>query len=458
VNSEKSERKQYHPGRRHCRARQRVRERGEPDPPDVGVEAADEESAEAVEKRENPQKCRDPASNHGASLHCRHYHTESEYNNSSPHPVKRARKNLPKRLTQAWHLSRGTPRGRKHGAGHSGRRRLKVNAVEESAMRLSAGHRRDGYPSGRATIESLESRQLLSAVAAAVATGGVAGKDAAFIQKADSGDIMEVTLGQLAQTNASSQQVKAAGARMVTDHSSMRTALEQAATSLGVTPSGQMDAQDQAEVNRLNALTGTAFDEAYSTFMVKDHKKDVSDFTHENQTTSNATLKSLTSDAIPVLQQHLSLWQDSQLTAKDVKWVQDTNSGNMLGIQLGNLAQTNATSADVKAAGARMVTDHTAAGATLEQDAATLGITLSSDLSPQDQAVLNRFSKLTGSKFDVAYSAYSVANHKQDIASFTRENKTTTNSLLKTFTSDNIPVLQSHLDLWQTTLQSVRGK
>jgi len=327
-------------------------------------------------------------------------------------------------------------------------------------MRTAEGHGDQNQLNRRATIETLELRQLLSvAVGAAAATpSGLSGKDAAFIQKADSGDILEVTLGQLAQTNASSTQVKSAGAKMVTDHSAMRTALEQAATQLGVTTAGQMDPQDQAEVNRLNGLTGTAFDEAYSTFMVKDHKKDVSDFTKESQTTSNATLKSLTSDAIPILQQHLSLWQDSQLTAKDVAWVQKTNSSNLLEVQLGQLAQTNATNADVKAAGAKMVTDHSAAGATLAQDAATLGITLSNDLSTSDQATLNRFQNLTGSKFDLAYSSFMVLDHKKAIADFRRENKTTTNSLLKTLTSDNIPVLQSHLTLWQTTLQSAKGK
>jgi len=29
---------------------------------------------------------------------------------------------------------------------------------------------------------------------------------------------------------------------------------------------------------------------------------------------------------------------------------------------------------------------------------------------------------------------------------------------MKTFTFDNIPVLQSHLSLWETTLQSVKWK
>ena len=127
----------------------------------------------------------------------------------------------------------------------------------------------------------------------------------------------------------------------------------------------------------------------------------------------------------------------------------------MLEVTLGNLAQTKASSTQVKAAGQQMVTDHSASAASLAQTASTLGIPLSGTLDPRDQAVLTRLSKLSGSSFDRAYSTYMVADHKMEVADYMRENKATSNSLLKSYTAAQIPVLQSHLALWETTVKSL---
>src|SRR5689334_12885251 len=71
----------------------------------------------------------------------------------------------------------------------------------------------------RVSILVMVSLFILSLVTvSALAADKLAGKDKDFIKKAASGGMMEVELGQLAQSKAQSQDVKDFGSRMVTDH------------------------------------------------------------------------------------------------------------------------------------------------------------------------------------------------------------------------------------------------
>lgn len=211
----------------------------------------------------------------------------------------------------------------------------------------------DPQTAAHATFEMLEPRQLLSAAAlfadtgtcatptttavttqspalataaAASSTGratkatsggttAAARRDALFLQNTESADLLEIQLGNTAQTNASNAAVKSFGARMVTDHTQLLQQLRQVATANGVTLTGTLSKKDQRDFNRLSRLTGTKFDRAYSTFMVADHKKDVRDVTVENKRTTNASIKTLTAQALPILQAHLTL---AQTTRRDV--------------------------------------------------------------------------------------------------------------------------------------------
>ena len=64
---------------------------------------------------------------------------------------------------------------------------------------------------------------------------GVSAADRHFMDKAAQGGMAEVELGQLAEQNASSQEVKDFGKRMVTDHSKANDELKQLASKQDVT-------------------------------------------------------------------------------------------------------------------------------------------------------------------------------------------------------------------------------
>jgi putative membrane protein len=309
-------------------------------------------------------------------------------------------------------------------------------------------------------IEALEDRRLLSVVAAA--TNGQNSRDANWLKKTSSAEMKEITLGNLAQTNALNAQVKNFGSTLVNDHTTAKQQLTQVATSLSVTLPSELSRQDQAVITRFSKLNGDDFDRAFSSYMIQDHKKDIKDFQQENNRTSDASIQNFTTAQIPILQTHLSIAEDTfgvvAQTRGDTSFVLKDLSGNRLEIMLGNTAQTNATSAQVKQFGATMVSDHSTSLANLQSIAASLGIEDPGTLSAKDQRDFDRLSSLTGAAFDKAYINFMVQDHKKEIPDHQRENKRTKNTQLQSYTDTVIPVLQTHLQLAQAAQDAVQAE
>ncbi len=131
--------------------------------------------------------------------------------------------------------------------------------------------------------------------------------DHAFMKKAAEGGMAEVQMGQLAQQNGQSQQVKEFGQRMVTDHSKANDELKQVAQQQGVQLPDSPSAKQKAEYKRLSKLHGDAFDDAYAKLMVSDHKKDVAEFQREADSGNNPEVKNWAGQTLPTLKEHLQL-------------------------------------------------------------------------------------------------------------------------------------------------------
>jgi putative membrane protein len=103
--------------------------------------------------------------------------------------------------------------------------------------------------------------------------------DQGFVKEAAIGGMAEVELGQLASTKATNEKVKAFGQRMVADHSKANDELKSLASSKNLTVPASVDAKHKATRDRLAKLSGVAFDRAYVSDMLADHRKDVAAFT-----------------------------------------------------------------------------------------------------------------------------------------------------------------------------------
>ena len=158
-------------------------------------------------------------------------------------------------------------------------------------------------PSGQSADPRQDQRSRGGATEAGPGTSQAG--DQHFIKEAASGGMAEVELGQLAADKASSPEVKQFGERMVKDHSQANDQLKQIASQKGVTLSNSLSKKDQATKDKLSKLNGDAFDRAYMSDMVKDHKMDIAQFQRESSSGKDPDVKQFASQTLPTLKDHL---------------------------------------------------------------------------------------------------------------------------------------------------------
>jgi putative membrane protein len=130
----------------------------------------------------------------------------------------------------------------------------------------------------------------------------------------------------------------------------------------------------------------------------------------------------------------------------DADFLVNAASGGMMEVQLGQLAQTNASNQRVKAFGAMMVSDHGAGGIKLKTLASAKNVTLPDAVSNQQQKEMESLQKKTGHDFDVAYISLMVSDHKDDIKEFEKEAKKGTDPQIMAFANSSLEMLHMHLD------------
>ena len=129
--------------------------------------------------------------------------------------------------------------------------------------------------------------------------------DADFLVEAASGGMTEVQLGQLAQTNSMNKQVKAFGALMIKDHGAGNEKLKALAASKNIILPDSVSNHQQKMKERLEKKKGEAFDRAYISMMVDDHKKDIKEFERELKSGSDADIRAFADSSLHMLRTHL---------------------------------------------------------------------------------------------------------------------------------------------------------
>jgi putative membrane protein len=119
--------------------------------------------------------------------------------------------------------------------------------------------------------------------------------------------MMEVQLGQLAAQKGTSPDVKNFGQKMVADHTALNNAMKPIADKLGVKVPDHLSKKNQAMYDKMNALSGADFDNAYIEDMVKDQHKDLRDFTMEAQMASDPDLKNIAQRGGAMIKEHSDL-------------------------------------------------------------------------------------------------------------------------------------------------------
>jgi putative membrane protein len=130
---------------------------------------------------------------------------------------------------------------------------------------------------------------------------------------------MEIEMGKLAQTRASSPEVQAYAQTLVADHEEAQKKVTNLASdrNLSIGQANQTSSGETAttykndSIGELNTLKGTDFDRSFLKQMVTDHTKTLKMLrAAESKLTDAQDVKKLTVELIPVLERHLSKAND----------------------------------------------------------------------------------------------------------------------------------------------------
>jgi putative membrane protein len=130
--------------------------------------------------------------------------------------------------------------------------------------------------------------------------------DRKFIREFASDNMLEASLGKLAEQKAENPAVKQFGQRMDTDHNKIQNDWVNMATKNGLALKTGMGQHHRAKLVQLQKLSGKAFDKAYMTTSIRDHKDDIDYFQREGGAAHSSQVRDLVASTLPTLQDHFT--------------------------------------------------------------------------------------------------------------------------------------------------------
>ena len=130
--------------------------------------------------------------------------------------------------------------------------------------------------------------------------------DSSFIRQAIRGNYTEVALGRLAGSRASNSEVKDFAERMVEDHNSMNKEWVDLAQDNDMKVTVEFGESGQQAVDRLEKLSGTAFDQAYMSEMIREHEQDLAAFQQMSNSARSSEVRQLASSGASTIRVHLT--------------------------------------------------------------------------------------------------------------------------------------------------------
>ncbi len=140
----------------------------------------------------------------------------------------------------------------------------------------------------------------------------------------------------------------------------------------------------------------------------------------------------------------------------DKQFLMKAVQGNLAEIRMGQLALKNSADINTKNYANRMIEDHTTNNNQALAIIAKKGMTAPKSPDAKSIAMMRRMSKMK-SGFNKMYITHMIADHKEDIAEYTKEAKTGYDDDIKGYAVTALPTLKSHLDYAQTLMNPTRG-
>ncbi|MDQ3223261.1 MAG: DUF4142 domain-containing protein, partial [Gemmatimonadota bacterium] len=131
--------------------------------------------------------------------------------------------------------------------------------------------------------------------------------DAQFIRDVDASHFLQVRLGRLAKDKARNSEVKRFGEQMEKGHADFQKQWSKMASSNGMKHKSGMGPDHRANLERLEKLSGNAFDQAYMTFMIQSHNGYLNYWRREGRAARSAPVRQVVNRGLPTMQEHMDM-------------------------------------------------------------------------------------------------------------------------------------------------------
>lgn len=158
---------------------------------------------------------------------------------------------------------------------------------------------------------------VVCSIVRATPSEGAADRD--FALKAAGAGEMVVALGRTAQRQGLDAGVKRYARQVVDDHRNAMDELRQAARGKNLALSTAMTGDQQGALNRLQRLSGAAFDRAYIPQQVEAHRKAVDLFEREARDGQDPQFRVFAAWMLPSLREHLRMAEALQAEIRDAE-------------------------------------------------------------------------------------------------------------------------------------------
>jgi putative membrane protein len=140
----------------------------------------------------------------------------------------------------------------------------------------------------------------------------ITGADKNFVMQAVKDNIRERVLGKMAEERSQNSEVRDYGKMLVKDHNDALQKLVELMNKNGMPqPSGLPEVRSEA-INKLQTLSGPAFDKEFIGMMVENHQKAVEAFQREQNSAQNPDVRDYAKNVLPTLEKHLKEAQEIQ--------------------------------------------------------------------------------------------------------------------------------------------------
>lgn len=131
---------------------------------------------------------------------------------------------------------------------------------------------------------------------------------------------------------------------------------------------------------------------------------------------------------------------------KDAQFLMDAAASNMGEIKMSQLAQQKGTNQEVKDIGKMLETDHSAVLGEIRSFSSNKSVTLPAEEKPEAKDMHNALNAKSGKEFDKDWCEHMIDMHQKSIAKFETAQTDLADADLRTWVSNTLPKLRTHLD------------